>query len=114
MNADKTKIGFFALPARLGLRPLGIFLFVTELETCSAAIKAPVDLLAGSIHLAIPDASFSTKDLYIRKPSRSQALSGEQADFDLSLVEPTSVLGCVVDGEPIPDLVADLVAKCVG
>ena len=40
----------------LGLRPLEIVLFVTELETSRSAVEVPGDLLAQPIHPAIPGA----------------------------------------------------------
>src|SRR5882724_5253811 len=40
-------------------------------------------------------------------------LPGEDADFDFRLIEPASVLGCVVNGKAVPDLAAHLGAESV-
>ena len=53
-------------------------------------------------HLQIGDASFA------------EALTGEQTDFDLGLIEPASVRGCVMEREAIPDPVSRRLAVIVG
>ena len=35
-------------------------------------------------------------------PAVSKALAGQEADFDLRLIQPASVCRCVVDGEAVP------------
>jgi hypothetical protein len=40
-------------------------------------------------------------------------LPREDANFDLRLIEPTAVHWCVVDGEAVPDLTADLITQQV-
>jgi hypothetical protein len=40
-------------------------------------------------------------------------LPREDANFDLGLIEPTAVHWCVVDGEAVPDLTADLITQQV-
>ena len=49
----------------------------------------------------------------IRNSSLAEALPREEADFDFGLIEPASVSGRVVNGEPIPDFAADLRAEQV-
>ena len=48
---------------QLGLRPLGRVPFITELEASRFAIKFPVDLLARSIHPAVPESSLLAESL---------------------------------------------------
>jgi hypothetical protein len=43
--------------------------------------------------------------------SPAQALTGEQADLDLRLVQPTAVFGGVVHRETLPQQAADLFAE---
>ena len=44
----------------------------------------------------------------------AQALPGKQADFDLRLVQPATLLGRVMNGEAIPDSTAPLLSQIVG
>lgn len=43
-----------------------------------------------------------------------QALSREDTDFDLGLIQPTAVCGRVMDGEAIPDFGGHFCAKDIG
>jgi hypothetical protein len=43
------------------------------------------------------------QSLEVKNASMPQALSREDPDFDLCLIEPASVSGRVTDGETIPD-----------
>ncbi len=43
-------------------------------------------------------------------PPLTETLPREDPDFNLGLIEPTAVLGRIVDGEPIPDLETDFLA----
>ena len=62
----------------------------------------------------IPGAGLAAQGLPMRDAPLTQALPGKQADFYLRLVEPTSMPGRVMDSEPIPELVARLLAVEVG
>ncbi len=46
--------------------------------------------------------------------SFAETLSAEESDFDFGLIEPASVLRCVVDREPAPQPAAFLFAEPVG
>ena len=63
-----------------------------------------------AVYCAIPGADFSGERLQLRNAPYTEALSRRQADFDLGLVEPASMSGRVVHGEPIPDFAASLFA----
>ena len=43
----------------------------------------------------------------------ADALPRENVDFDFRLVEPASMSGLVVNGEPIPDVAADFLVEQV-
>jgi hypothetical protein len=73
-----------------------------------------VDLGAGAIHPTIPGSAFPAQSLEVRDSPGAEALPREHADFDFGLIEPTSVNGRVVNGESVPDLAADLLAKEIG
>ena len=77
-------------------------LFVTKLFPGVSATELPVDLYSGTIHLLIPGKRLSLERGQIGNPPFAQTLPSEQADFDLGLVKPTAVLGCIVHGEAVP------------
>ena len=77
------------------------------------AVKPPVDLRAGAIHPAIPCQNLPPQDFQVGNSSGSETLPREDADFDFRLIEPAAVSGCVVNGEAVPDLAADLLAEQV-
>ena len=62
----------------------------------------------------MPGPNLLAQGLQIGNSSGAEALPGEDADFDLRLIEPTSVSGCVVNRESAPDFAADLLAEQVG
>jgi len=55
-----------------------------------------------AIHSSVPGAAFRLQKLQTCNPPLSQTLTGEKAEFDFRLVEPTGVLGRVVNGEALP------------
>ena len=76
--------------------------------------EPPVDpgpLLVGP---PVPGLGLPLQRFQIRNPSRAQTLPRVQAEFDLRLIEPTSVFRCVVDAEQVPDIPALLLAEMVG
>jgi len=73
--------------------------------------KGPLDGDSVAIGAAVPRSSFFPQGLSISNPPLAQALPGKQADGDLSLIQPTGVLGRVMYGEPIPQPSAFLLAK---
>src|SRR5215831_156072 len=93
-------------PVSLGLRPLRKVFRITKLAAGSPAVEAPVDPGAGAIDAERPGAGFAAQGLEVRDSAAAQALTREQADFDLRLVEPTAVDGRVVHGEALPELAA--------
>ncbi len=76
--------------------------------------EAPVDLRPLLVGLAVPSLGFPLQFSQIWNPARAQTLPREQAEFDLRLIEPASVLRGVVYGQPIPNLSALLIAEAVG
>ena len=78
-----------------------------------AACQFPVDFDAVAIHAAIPCTSFLRSLLrpgILRLPMHCLR---ENVDFDFRLVEPASMSGLVVNGEPIPDVAADFLVEQV-
>ena len=76
--------------------------------------EPPVDLGPLLVGLPVPGLGFPLQRLQIRNPSRAQTLPRVEAEFDLCLIEPTSVFRRVVYGEPVPDVSALLLAEIVG
>jgi hypothetical protein len=66
-----------------------------------------------AIHAAVPGPSLLSQSTPIPNPASAQALPGEQADRDLRLVQPATVLGGVVHSEPIPQPIAGLGTKAL-
>jgi hypothetical protein len=62
----------------------------------------PVDGDPITIDSPIPGLALCLENTKTRNPPLAQTLAGEQADFDFRLVEPTGVLGRVVNGEAFP------------
>src|SRR5260370_1452948 len=56
-----------------------------------------------AVHAPVPGFRLLAQSFEIREPPTPQALPREDPDFDLCLIEPTSVSGRVMDGESIPD-----------
>ena len=75
--------------------------------------EPPVDLGPLPIGLPVPDLGFPLQRLQIRNPPRSQTLPRVEAEFDLCLIEPTSVFRRVVYAEPVPDVSTLLLAEVV-
>ena len=76
--------------------------------------EPPVDLGPFLIGLPVPGLGFPLQRCQIRNPPRAQTLPREHAEFDLRLIEPTSVFRRVVHAEPIPDIPALLLAEAIG
>ena len=70
---------------------------IAELSARRFAVKLPVDSDLVTIHPAVPGAGFALQRLQIGDAPFAEALTGEQTDFDLGLIEPASMSGCVVD-----------------
>src|ERR1041385_8625857 len=66
------------------------------------ASKAPLNGNPMTVHTTTPSLSFSPQRGAICDPSPPQTLPGEQADGDLSLVQPAAMFGGVVNRESIP------------
>ena len=66
------------------------------------------------IDLAVPSAGLASLDAQGGISALAQALPGKQADLDLRLIQPTPVLGRVMDREAIPDRAAHLLSEIVG
>ena len=68
--------------------------FDSRTSSRSFAVELPIDLGAGAVHPAIPGPNFLAQGLQIGDPPGTEALLGEDADFDFRLVEPASVSRC--------------------
>jgi len=79
-------------------------LFIDKLPAGGLAIKSRFDGGAGGIDSAIPCAGLSAQDLQVRYAPPTQALSREHSNFNFGLVEPTPMLGSVMNRETIPVL----------
>ena len=75
--------------------------------------KSPLDGNLITVHAPVPGSSFFPQGLSISHPPLAQALPGKQADGDLSLIQPTAVLGRVMYGEPSPQPSAFFFAKTI-
>ena len=76
--------------------------FVAELTTSGSAVELPVDLDTVAIHPPVPGFRLLAQSLEIGNSPTPQALPREDPDFDLRLIEPTSVGGRVMDGGGAP------------
>jgi hypothetical protein len=72
--------------------------FIAELASGGFSVELPVDAGAVTSRLAIPGFYFAAESLQIGDSPGPDALPRQDADFDLSLVEPTAVRRRVVDG----------------
>jgi len=70
--------------------------------------EPPFHECPSTIELAIPRSCFG------RESAFAQALTGEQSDLDLGLIEPTAALWSVVDREAAPQLRPLLKAEVIG
>jgi hypothetical protein len=75
----------------------------------SGELPSNRDVIA--VHAWIPGFGLTTQRSNIPDPAFPQALATEQADLHLSLVQPTSMLGRVMHGEPFPEPSARFFAK---
>ena len=70
--------------------------------------KVPFDSGAVAVDAALPSLNFSAQCRQGSDSAPSQALPTEQTHFDLRLIEPTAVLGRVMNGEALPQQAAQL------
>ena len=75
--------------------------------------KLPVDRRSLAVGLAIPRCGLSLQEPQIQESPGAQTLPRVQAQFDLRLIEPASMFGCVVYGEPLPEATALLLAEAI-
>ena len=64
--------------------------------------EVPLDGGAIAIEATVPGFYFVLQRGQIAKSAFPQALTAEQADFDLGLVEPAAMFGRVMDSEAVP------------
>ena len=67
-----------------------------------------------AIDLAVPGARLLSQDAQGGNSALAQALPGKQADLDFRLIQPTPVLGRVMDGKAVPDRPASFLSEIVG
>ena len=82
--------------------------------TSVSAGKPPVNEGSLAIDLTVPCVGLSLECGQIRDAPPAQALASEQADFEFRLIEPTAMLGSVVDSEAIPDSGSELRTEVIG
>jgi hypothetical protein len=58
--------------------------------------ERPVDLDPPAVGLTVPDPRFPLQGAQIRYPPLAQTLPGVEAEFDLRLVQPASVLSAII------------------
>jgi len=66
------------------------------------------------IDLVVPGAGLPPQDAQGGNSALAQALLGKQADLDFRLVQPTPMLGRVMDREAVPDRAAPFLSEIVG
>ena len=62
------------------------------------------------VDAALPGLNFAAQYRQVTDSALSQTLAAEQAHFDLGLVQPTAVLGCVMHCEAVPQQASQLFA----
>jgi hypothetical protein len=77
--------------------------FIAELAAISFTVEFRVDPIVIPIHPPIPGLCLPAEIRKRWNASLPQALPRENPDFDLCLIQPTSMAGCVMDGEAAPD-----------
>jgi hypothetical protein len=77
------------------------------------ATESPVDLDPVAIDLPVPGMRLPLKQDQTGDPAFSEALPGEETDFDFGLVQPTPVFGCVVNRETVPEIGALLLTRAM-
>jgi|ERR1035437_4397609 hypothetical protein len=87
-----------------------MFPFVAEFTTGGCAVELPVDLDTVAIHPPVPGFRLLTQSLEIGNAPTPQTLPREDPDFDLRLIEPTSV-SWRVEGMARPALRIEVSAK---
>src|ERR1019366_4759060 len=101
------------LQSELGLRPCEFVPVVAELLACLLARELPVDGDTVAVHFPVPCSCLSLQLSERRDSPPAQALTGEQADLDLRLVQPAAVVRGVMHRETLPQQAADLLAEPV-
>ena len=76
--------------------------------------EGPVDLEALVVDGLVPGAAFGAKFAQSCNAAGAQTLAAEEANFDLRLIQPTGMLGGVVDGKATPQCVAFLFTEVPG
>jgi len=74
------------------------------------ARELPVDGGVVAVDAAFPSMNFAAQYRQVTDSALSQTLAAEQAHFDLGLIQPTAVFGCVVDREAVPQQASQLFA----
>ena len=75
--------------------------------------ELPLNRDAVTICLVIPCLGLSAQRSDIPDPAISETLAAEEADLNLSLVQPTSMLGRVMHGEALPQPSASFFAESI-
>ena len=68
--------------------------------------ELPVDGGAVVVDAALPSINFTAQYGKVTDSALSQTLAAKQAHFDLGLIQPTAMLGCVMHCEAIPQQAA--------
>lgn len=77
-----------------------------KFPSCLFASEAPFDGGSVVVEVALPGIDFLSLHGQIRNSPPSQALTAEHAHFDLRLAEPTAMVGCLMNGEAVPQQAA--------
>src|SRR5665213_187711 len=75
--------------------------------------ELPADSDVTAIHASIPGFGLTAQRNDVSDPTFPHALAAEQADLNLSLIEPACMFGRVVHREPFPEPSARFFAKSV-
>ena len=81
--------------------------------TSFLAAETPVDLNLVAIDLPVPGVCLPLKQDQTGDPAFSEALPGEETDFDFGLVQPTAVFGGIVNRETVPEIGTLLLTEVV-
>ena len=84
-----------------------------QLLPCFFAGELPVDGYLVAVHFPVPGSGLLLQLSERRDSSSAQALTGEQTDLDLRLVQPAAVFGSVMHREALPQQAADLLTESV-
>jgi len=88
--------------------------FVLEHLASLLPREPPVDLRPLLVGPPVPSLGLPLQPSQIRNPAFAQALPRVEAEFDFRLIEPASVFGGVVHGEPVPNVSALVLAEVIG